>query len=100
MTLTDIDRFNVVLPARGRMYFGIVSAALDGYVNGTGFVLTKDSFGIRNLRFVQAQSVDCQGVTFDWDPDTGALKAYTAVSTEAANDALDGMTAILMYWGF
>ena len=100
MTLTTVEKFSLLLPGRGRVYFGIVDIALDGYVNGTGFVLSAASFNLARLVDVQVQSSDCGGVMFDWDPSSGALQAYTANGTEVANDGLDAKSARLQYWGF
>jgi len=100
MTVTEIERFNILLPGRGRMFFGIVEIALDGYVNGTGFVLTKDTFKVRNLIQVFMQPVDLAEIHLDWNPADGVVTAYTTGGVEVINDALDGLSVRVMYWGF
>ncbi len=100
MAVTEVARFGYRLAGRGMLKHGIYALALDSYVNGTGFILSASDFGLARLVQLMIQPVNCEGVMFDWNPSTGALKAYTANATEAANDALDGMSVRITYWGF
>ena len=100
MALTQVARFSYRLPGRGIVKHGIYQLGLDSYNEGFGFTLDAGDFGLARLLQLSFQPVDCEGVVFDWNPSTGALKAYTANDTEAGDDSLDGMKIRIAYWGF
>lgn len=104
MPLTPVERFSIKLPARGRVKFGIKEGTLDGYVNGTGFLLDAAEFKLSTLMFVSIVPADAEGAfLFDWNPTTGYVKAWTnsdAAVAEAANDALDAVNVRIFYVGF
>jgi hypothetical protein len=102
MTLTEVSRVGFKMPGRGTVRLGVYTAALTDYVNGTGLALSASALGLSRLIFVSIQPIDDAGVhQFDWDPTTEYLKAYVAATgSEAANDALDSVTATVFYLGF
>jgi len=102
MILTKVERFHVKLPGRGNLKFGVYTAALTGYVNGTGIALNAAALGLSTLLFVNIQTTNDTGLhLFDWNPSTGYLKAYAAATgAEVANDALDNYSARIFYLGF
>lgn len=102
MTLTKVSRLSFKMPGRGSVKLGCYDAALTGYVNGTGLALNAAAFGLSTLLFVSIVPTDDAGVhLFEWDASTGYMKAYVAATaTEVANNALDAVTARVMYVGF
>lgn len=102
MTATQVVRFVNQEPGRGKVYTGIYDILLTGYVNGTGFTLDADTFGLKVLKQLLIQPVDCGGAySFDWNPDTCVLTIFNpATATEIANDGADGDTVRVVYWGF
>jgi len=87
----------------GERVQGFAKVDLDDYEEHYGLTLDADAFGLTNLNALFIQSIDVAdtvnaGVFFDWDPDTGILMAFTG-GAAAADGALDGAEAIVMFWG-
>jgi hypothetical protein len=102
MTLTEVSRLSFKMPGRGSVKFGFYDAALTAYDEGVGLLFDAAAFGLSSLLFVSFQPADGEGdFLFDWEPSTGYMKAYVVdTGAEAADNALDAVTARVMYVGF
>ncbi len=99
-TLEELVRFSYRLPGRGVLKHGVYEMSLDGYIEGAGVTISLESFNISRLLQILLDPVDCVGVSFDWNPGTGVLRAYTAIGVEAETNELDGKKVRITYWGY